>query len=508
MSLESSKISKSQMSTYMKIVRERGMRKVDKKHMSGSYSWKKLLRDFEKGNETFVQADAFNNNLVVSFNEVVKEDVVFETIVSDYDEICDDVKIRWFARVLKVCGYRVLAKYVGSKETFWVHFLSDTVYPLADCSAWMKNPKMTSIIYGPPLSIGKAYQADMPGYTKKIIESEVVGKLCLGTGYELSKIDLTHARFLVGQRLELLNYNDSTEIRVARIQEVCGRRLKVLIMKEDYPEALPNTDDDRQVYGKKSEYWLDEESFLIFPVGFAAYNKYKLCAKEDYVEHTRAIAEALERGEEPDYHPDDIGFNDLRRESVDKNLWDLVKVGMKFELIDPLAQTFKNLRVASVMDLMRSDGYMVIGVDGPDQQAERLPIHISNVFMFSIGSGAKWGIEVVPPEDYKKAFNWDSYLTENRAEPLPVHLFRPMPDKGRMAKFEIGMHLEAADMCENQFICPATIKSIHGRIINVHYDGWDSEYDELYDVDSHDILPVGWCELHNYFLQQPKTDGY
>lgn len=85
------------------------------------------------------------------------------------------------------------------------------------------------------------------------------------------------------------------------------------------------------------------------------------------------------------------------------------------------------------------------------------------------------------------------------------------------------MHLEAADMCENQFICPATIKSVHGRVINVNFDGWSAEFDELYDIEfvslrysqlfieflcsSHDILPAGWCELHDYTLQMPSKTG-
>ena len=41
------------------------------------------------------------------------------------------------------------------------------------------------------------------------------------------------------------------------------------------------------------------------------------------------------------------------------------------------------------------------------------------------------------------------------------------------------------------------------RLLRIHFDGWDQEYDQWLDAQSPDIYPVGWCELVGYDLQPP-----
>lgn len=71
----------------------------------------------------------------------------------------------------------------------------------------------------------------------------------------------------------------------------------------------------------------------------------------------------------------------------------------------------------------------------------------------------------------------------------------------------MGAKIEAVDLMEPRLICVATVKRIVHRVLRIHFDGWDSEYDQWVDCESPDIYPVGWCELIGYQLQPPVTPG-
>lgn len=69
------------------------------------------------------------------------------------------------------------------------------------------------------------------------------------------------------------------------------------------------------------------------------------------------------------------------------------------------------------------------------------------------------------------------------------------------------MKLEAVDLMEPRLICVATVKRVVHRLLSIHFDGWDNEYDQWVDCESPDIYPVGWCELTGYQLQPPVSTG-
>lgn len=69
------------------------------------------------------------------------------------------------------------------------------------------------------------------------------------------------------------------------------------------------------------------------------------------------------------------------------------------------------------------------------------------------------------------------------------------------------MKLEAVDLMEPRLICVATVKRVVHRLLSIHFDGWDNEYDQWVDCESPDIYPVGWCELTGYQLQPPVSAG-
>eukprot|EP00069_Balaena_mysticetus_P010562 bmy_20771T0 len=71
--------------------------------------------------------------------------------------------------------------------------------------------------------------------------------------------------------------------------------------------------------------------------------------------------------------------------------------------------------------------------------------------------------------------------------------------------FRVGMKLEAVDLMEPRLICVATVTRIIHRLLRIHFDGWEEEYDQWVDCESPDLYPVGWCQLTGYQLQPPAS---
>lgn len=87
--------------------------------------------------------------------------------------------------------------------------------------------------------------------------------------------------------------------------------------------------------------------------------------------------------------------------------------------------------------------------------------------------------------------------------PLSFLCTQDCPNHG----FKAGMKVEAVDLMEPRLICVATVKRVVHRLLSIHFDGWDNEYDQWVDCESPDIYPVGWCELTGYQLQPPVVPG-
>lgn len=69
------------------------------------------------------------------------------------------------------------------------------------------------------------------------------------------------------------------------------------------------------------------------------------------------------------------------------------------------------------------------------------------------------------------------------------------------------MKLEAVDLMEPRLVCVATVTRIVHRLLRIHFDGWEDEYDQWVDCESPDLYPVGWCQLTGYQLQPPALSA-
>lgn len=87
--------------------------------------------------------------------------------------------------------------------------------------------------------------------------------------------------------------------------------------------------------------------------------------------------------------------------------------------------------------------------------------------------------------------------------PGPLFVFQDVPNHG----FRKGMKLEAVDLMEPRLVCVATVTRIIHRLLRIHFDGWEDEYDQWVDCESPDLYPVGWCQLTGYQLQPPAAQS-
>uniref|UniRef100_V9KEJ3 Lethal(3)malignant brain tumor-like protein 3 n=1 Tax=Callorhinchus milii TaxID=7868 RepID=V9KEJ3_CALMI len=107
----------------------------------------------------------------------------------------------------------------------------------------------------------------------------------------------------------------------------------------------------------------------------------------------------------------------------------------------------------------------------------------------------------------KKAWNWASYLEEERTQAAPIKLFKecqsfPQSRNG----FKVGMRLEGIDPEHPSMFCVLSVAEVQGYRIRLHFDGYSECYDFWLNADSPDIHPYGWCEKTSRKLHLPK--GY
>ncbi|TMS01699.1 MBT domain-containing protein 1 [Larimichthys crocea] len=178
--------------------------------------------------------------------------------------------------------------------------------------------------------------------------------------------------------------------------------------------------------------------------------------------------------------------------------------GMKLEAIDPL--NLSAICVATVRKVL-ADGYLMIGIDGSEAAdgSDWFCYHSTSPSIFPSGFCEINNIELTPPRGYTNLpFRWFEYLKEAKSVAAPVNLFnKDVPNHG----FRPGMKLEAVDLMEPRLVCVATVTRIVHRLLRIHFDGWEDEYDQWVDCESPDLYPVGWCQLTGYQLQPPAVNA-
>ncbi|XP_022900164.1 polycomb protein Sfmbt isoform X2 [Onthophagus taurus] len=394
---------------------------------------------------------------------------------TDCDNISDTFPDSfWVATVMKIIGYKALLRYEGfgsnSTKDFWVSLCSNQVHPVGWCAT-----------RGKPLIPPKTIE-DKYGDWKDFLRKRLTGARTLPSNYSNKINDSLKSRFQCGLNLEVVDKNRISQVKVAMIHKIVGKRLNV-----KYYDMPP---DD-------AGFWCHEDSPLLHPVGWAKKVGHHLVAPLNYLEKVHEGIFDEEDATDELFTPFQVGFKENTGYSG-------FSIGMKLEAIDPL--NLSSICVATVMDVLNY-GYIMIRIDTYDSDAtgaDWFCYHVSSPCIFPVGFCEKNNIPLTPPKGYDQfTFDWNSYLQNTYKVPVTVSLINHfVPTHG----FREGMKIEAADLMDPRLVCVATVAKVVGRLLKVHFDGWEEEYDQWLDCESPDIYPVGWCQSVGHKLEGPKQE--
>ncbi|KAM7089418.1 MBT domain-containing protein 1 isoform X14 [Mycteria americana] len=371
-------------------------------------------------------------------------------------------KVFWIAGIVKLAGYNALLRYEGfendSSLDFWCNVCGSDIHPVGWCA--------TS---GKPLVPPRTIQHKYTNW-KAFLVKRLTGAKTLPPDFSQKVSESMQYPFKTSMRVEVVDKTHLCRTRVAVVESVIGGRLRLV-----YEESEDKTDD----------FWCHMYSPLIHHIGWS-----------------RSIGHRFKRSDitkKQDGHFDAPPHLFMKVKEVDA-AGEWFKEGMKLEAIDPL--NLSAICVATIRKVL-ADGYLMIGIDGSEAAdgSDWFCYHATSPSIFPVGFCEINMIELTPPRGYAKLpFKWFDYLRETDSIAAPVKLFnKEVPNHG----FHVGMKLEAVDLMEPRLVCVATVTRIIHRLLRIHFDGWEDEYDQWVDCESPDLYPVGWCQLTGYQLQPP-----
>ncbi|KAM6175268.1 MBT domain-containing protein 1 isoform 2-T2 [Erethizon dorsatum] len=375
-------------------------------------------------------------------------------------------KVFWIAGILKLAGYNALLRYEGFENDsgldFWCNICGSDIHPVGWCAA-----------SGKPLVPPRTIQHKYTNW-KAFLVKRLTGAKTLPPDFSQKVSESMQYPFKPCMRVEVVDKRHLCRTRVAVVESVIGGRLRLV-----YEESEDRTDD----------FWCHMHSPLIHHIGWS-----------------RSIGHRFKRSDitkKQDGHFDTPPHLFAKVKEVDQS-GEWFKEGMKLEAIDPL--NLSTICVATIRKVL-ADGYLMIGIDGSEAAdgSDWFCYHAASPSIFPVGFCEINMIELTPPRGYTKLpFKWFDYLRETGSIAAPVKLFnKDVPNHG----FRVGMKLEAVDLMEPRLICVATVTRIIHRLLRIHFDGWEEEYDQWVDCESPDLYPVGWCQLTGYQLQPPASQS-
>lgn len=384
----------------------------------------------------------------------------------------DPVEAYWIATVIKVCGYMAKLRYEGyeqdSSHDFWIYLFNSDVHGVGWCASQQK-----ALV--PPKNILRK----LPDWTIYLI-TKLTGSRTLPANFDTLITESLKSRFRPGMKLEVVDKNRVSSVRVATVDTCIGGRLLVT-----YDGAEP----------EEAGFWTHEKSSLVHPVGWAQFVAHELVATYDYAR------ESLEKVTTKKFSANDATWDmfDLPTNALPNG--EQFQADMKLEAIDPL--NLSSICVASVIKVLRAN-YLMIGIDGSmcPTGSDWFCFHATSPYLFPAGYCKTNNIELSSPYNDKN-FDWDKYIAETKSRAAPASLFnRAIPEHG----FKEGMMIEAVDLMQSRLVCVATITRIVGRLLRIHFNGWDESFDQWCDCESPDLFPLGWCDLVKYPLEPPKSE--
>ncbi|XP_041818353.1 lethal(3)malignant brain tumor-like protein 2 [Chelmon rostratus] len=380
-------------------------------------------------------------------------------------------KVYWIATVIQIAGYKALLRYEGfehdNSHDFWCSLVSGELNPIGWCA-------MTSKLLVPPQDV----KQNIPDW-KEYLMKKLVGGNTLPVDFYLKLAESMRPSFRLGMCVEVVDPKHVSRTRLAIIDSIIGGRLRLVYSDQsDAPENIT------------SDFWCHMWSPLLHPVGWSSKVGHAIKAPVKSVE-------AAVSGSRGNSDSASLLFKRPRFVYMEGGFFE---EGMKLEAIDPL--NLGSICVATVHKVLL-DGYLMVGIDGTisNNGSDWFCYHASSHAILPVDFCKKNNIPLTVPQGYdSQTFTWDKYLKDTKAKAAPAQLFNTdYPGHS----FFPHMKLEAVDLMEPRLVCVATVKRCVGRLLLIHFDGWEDEFDQWINHESPDIYPVGWCELMGYQLQPP-----
>ncbi|VVC42005.1 Hypothetical protein CINCED_3A016132 [Cinara cedri] len=425
-----------------------------------TYDW---ADDLDHKKDEFASVQCFHYAPMSDCWDDIAVKVKVEVVNTDCDNFNEEnPDYYWVASIIRIAGYKAKLRYEGygsdAKKDFWVNLCSNVIHPVGWCAT-----------RGKPLIPPKSIQSKHRDW-KEYLVKRLTGARTLPTNFRLKIFESLKSKFRIDLTLELVDKEYISKVKVAKILNIIGKRLE-----------LRYYDNEEQVF------WVHEDSPLIHPVGWAGRVGHNLCAPDEYRDRTsKGLRDKDDATEDlfPMLIPFKFGF----------------QVGMKLEAIDPL--NLASICVATIMKVL-NDGYLMISIDFYNSTPKDwFCYHCTSASIMPAGFCKAHDINLKPPQNYTIPFVWKDYLENSGNIAAPNHLFSTdVLDN----KFSSGMKLECTDLMNPHLVCVATVVRTAGRLIEVHFDGWENDFNQWLDCCSSDIFPSGWCELVGYKLEGPKT---
>lgn len=437
---------------------------------SQSFDWRTMV---SQQNFTTANVSSFKHAPMSDFwDKLVTENIKVEVVNNDVDVTQTNHKVYWIATVVKVNGYLAKLRYEGyendSSHDFWEYIFSDDVHGVGWCASQSKT-------LVPPRNL----QSRLPDWTIYLIK-KLTGSRTLPANFSQLIDDSLRSRFTPGMKLEVVDKNRVSSVRVATVELAIGGRLLVTYDGADPAEA---------------GFWCHEKSPLVHPIGWAQFIQHELVATHQYAK------ESLEKLNTKKFEENDATWDMFDLPAYETPGIIRFENNMKLEAIDPL--NLSTICVATVLKVLRAN-FLMIGIDGSmcPGGSDWFCYHASSPYIFPPGYCKKNNLELTNPKNDPN-FDWNTYLRDTNCRPAPENLFsRHIPNHG----FKVGMMIEAVDLMQSRLVCVATITRIIGRLLRIHFNGWDESFDQWCDCESPDLFPLGWCELVNYPLEPPKAE--
>jgi len=177
------------------------------------------------------------------------------------------------------------------------------------------------------------------------------------------------------------------------------------------------------------------------------------------------------------------------------------KLGMKLEVRDP-----RNSFGWGLATVVGIEGlYLRLRFDNTDKSNDIYEL-VDSDRIRSVGSTSE---HLLAPVNFKGNIAYYSKFVEKvLSYPdtiiAPPEYFPPKPKEPKQNLFEVGMKLEAVDIKNRDYVCPATIGAVEGNSVRIIFDGWRGSFDYSCDFKSRELFPINWCRDTGHYLLPPN----